>query len=177
MSPKKKQEQLEDDPCFHNTELLLKKYRDSVWSLEVSASQLNHKFRKEFGMSVDDFLDSLYMAGMDLGSSQLESQAQWLEVTRKMLALVDNAIEIMRMRHKRGEIYYWVLYLTYMTPQQLGHEEVMEQLAPHVKSMSDRSYYRYRREAINTLGSVLWGYTDRAAKAAMDDLWKSGTGA
>lgn len=79
----------EENPVYHNTELLLKKYRTSVWSLEVSAKRLDMKFQQEVGMNIEDFLDSLYMAGMELGNTASESQAQWLEVTRKRLALVD----------------------------------------------------------------------------------------
>ena len=35
----------------------------------------------------------------------------------------------------------------------------MEKLRPHIRDISFRTYYRRRREAIEALSSVLWGYT------------------
>ena len=42
---------------YHNTELLLKKYRDVVWSIEVSAMQAEVNFEFETGCKMTEFLD------------------------------------------------------------------------------------------------------------------------
>ena len=47
-----------DNPLYHDTWRLLKKYRDVVWSLELSVQQVRNKFQIEFGKSVEDFLES-----------------------------------------------------------------------------------------------------------------------
>jgi len=40
-------------------------------------------------------------------------------------------------------------------------EEIIERLRPYIRDISFRTYYRRRREAIDALGSVLWGYTTK----------------
>lgn len=60
------------DPRYHDTWRLLKKYRDVVWSLEVSVQQLRNKFQIEYGSSIEDFLESIYLAGADLSGTALE---------------------------------------------------------------------------------------------------------
>ena len=55
-----------DNPLYHDTWKLLKKYRDVVWSLELSVQHVRTKFEIEYGTSIEDFLDSVYLAGADL---------------------------------------------------------------------------------------------------------------
>ena len=151
---------VQDDPRYHDTWKLLKKYRDVVWSLELSIQQVKSQFQIEYGSSIDDFLDSIYMAGADLGGTQIENHARCIERSHKMLTLVGNAVELLRTCHKNGEIFYWLLYYTYLSPQQFRNtEEIMEQLRPHMQDISFRTYYRRRKEAVSALSSVLWGYT------------------
>ena len=52
-----------DNPLYHDTWKLLKKYRDVVWSLELSVQHVRTKFEIEYGTSIEDFLDSVYLAG------------------------------------------------------------------------------------------------------------------
>ena len=58
-----------DNPLYHDTWKLLKKYRDVVWSLELSVQHVRTKFEIEYGTSIEDFLDSVYLAGADLAGS------------------------------------------------------------------------------------------------------------
>ena len=156
----KKIDTTQDDTRYHDTWRLLKKYRDVVWSLELSVQQVKNQFQIEYGTDIDAFLDSVYLAGADLGGTRLENHAKCIERSHKMLTLVENAVNLLRTRHKNGEIFYWLLYYTYLSPQQFRNtEEVIEQLRPHIRDISFRTYYRRRKEAVATLSSVLWGYT------------------
>ena len=110
MAKKSNKNNVQDDPRYHDTWKLLKKYRDVVWSLELSVQQLKSQFQIEYGSSIDDFLDSVYMAGADLGGTQIEDHARCIERSQKMLTLVGNAVDLLRTRHKNGEIFYWLLY-------------------------------------------------------------------
>lgn len=159
---KKKVEELNvtENPLYHDTWKLLKKYRDVVWSLELSVQQVKKKFEVEFGSSIEDFLDSVYLAGADLSGSDIEHHARCIEKSHKMLKLLDSAVDLLRTKHKNGETYYWLLYYSYLSPQQMRYvEEIIEKLRPHIRDISFRTYYRRRREAIDALSSVLWGYT------------------
>lgn len=161
-----------ENPMYHDTWKLLKKYRDVVWSLEISVQHVRAKFEIEYGTSIEDFLDSTYLAGADLAGSDIEHHAKCIERSHEMLKLLDSAVELLRTRHKNGETYYWLLYYSFLSPQQLkSTEEIIETLRPHIRDISLRTYYRKRREAINTLGSVLWGYTSKDSLEVLDQFF------
>ena len=46
---KKNEPNSTDNPLYHNTWTLLKKYRDVVWSLELSVQQVRNTFEIEYG--------------------------------------------------------------------------------------------------------------------------------
>ena len=41
-----------EDPHYHDTWTLLRKYRDVVWSLEVSVRQIRNRFRIDYGKTI-----------------------------------------------------------------------------------------------------------------------------
>ena len=169
--PKKRTEKQEDSR-YHDTWRLLKKYRDVVWSMEMSVQQVKKEFEIEFGSSIDDFLESVYLAGADLGGTKIENHARCIERSNQMLKLLNNAVELLRTRHKSGEAYYWVLYYTFLSPQQLDNvNEIIEQLQPHIRDISRTTYYRKREQAVQALSSILWGYTSKDCMALMMDLF------
>ena len=162
MAKKTDKSNVQGDSRYHDTWKLLKKYRDVVWSLELSVQQIKSQFQIEYGSSIEDFLDSIYMAGADLGGTQIENHARCIERSHKMLTLMQNAVNLLRTRHKNGEIFYWLLYYTYLSPQRLQNvDEIMEQLRPHMRDISVPTYYRKRKQAVETLSSILWGFTSQ----------------
>lgn len=170
---KKKNEVIDitENPLYHDTWKLLKKYRDVVWSLELSVQQVRSKFEIEYGSSVEEFLESIYLAGADLSGSNIEHHAECIERSHQMLKLLDTAIDLLRSKHKNGESYYWLLYYSFLSPQQQRNvEEIIEKLRPHIRDISFRTYYRKRREAIDALSSVLWGYTSRDSLIILNKL-------
>lgn len=169
---KKNEPNSTDNPLYHNTWTLLKKYRDVVWSLELSVQQVRNTFEIEYGNTVEEFLDSIYLAGADLTGSAIERHARCIEQSHKMLKLLDSAIDLLRTKHKNGESFYWLLYYSFLSPQQLRNvDEIIEKLRPHVRDISFRTYYRRRREAIDALSSVLWGYTAKDSMAILEQFF------
>lgn len=174
MAQKKYEKMAEEDSRYHDTWKLLKKYRDVVWSLELSVLQVKKKFRVEYECSIEDFLDSIYMAGANLSGTDIEDHAKCIERSHKMLKLLENAIDLLRTRHKRGEAYYWLLYYTYLSPQKLKNvEEIIESLRPHIRDISFSTYYRMRKDAVEALSSILWGYTSQSTLEALEQLFPS----
>ena len=115
--------------------------------------------------------DFYHLAGADLGGTELEHHARCIERSHKMITLVDNAVELLRTRHKSGEEYYWLLYYTYLSPQQFRNvEEIIEQLRPHIHDISFRTYYRRQKEAMEAVSSILWGYTSKDSLQLLDEL-------
>ena len=159
---KKQKEQLSENPKFHDTWLLLRKYRDVVWGLELSVQQVKRRFQMEFGSSIEDFLESIYIAGVDFSDNGIQEQARSIEKSYQMLKLLENSVNIMRNKHKNGEMYYWLLYYSYLSPQQYQSvDEIIEMLKPHISDISQRTFFRRRKDAINALSSILWGYTSQ----------------
>ncbi len=157
---------------YHDTWILLRKYRDVVWSLELSVQKVRRQFKIEYGSSIEDFLESIYVAGVDFADSGIEEQAQSIERSNKMLTLVEASVNLLREKHKKGEEYYWILYYSFLSPQQYrSAEAVIEQLGPHIQDISYRTYYRKRKEAINALSSVLWGYTSKDSLEILDKFF------
>ena len=159
---KKQIEQLPENPKFHDTWLLLRKYRDVVWGLELSVQQVKRRFQMEIGSSIEDFLDSIYLAGVDFSDNGIQEQARSIEKSYQMLKLLETSVNIMRSKHKYGEMYYWLLYYSYLSPQQYRNvDEIIEMLRPHITDISQRTFFRRRKDAINALSSILWGYTSK----------------
>ena len=160
-----------DEPLYHDTWKLLIKYRDVVWSLELSVQQARNKFEIEYGNTIEDFLDSVYLAGADVAGSDIEHHAQCIERSHRMLKLLDSAIDLLRNKHKNGESYYWLLYYSYLSPQQMQNvEEIIEKLRPHIRDISMRTYYRKRKECISALSSILWGYTSKDSMKVLEQF-------
>ena len=158
-----------DEPLYHDTWKLLKKYRDVVWSLELSVQQVRNRFEIEYGSSIEDFLESVYLAGADIAGGDIEHHAKCIERRHRMIKLLDSSVELLRNKHKNGEIYYWLLYYTFLSPQQMKNvEEIVEQLRPHIRDISFRTYYRRRQEAIEALSSILWGYTSKESMEILE---------
>lgn len=139
---KKQKEQLPENPKFHDTWLLLRKYRDVVWGLELSVQQVKRRFQMEFGSSIEDFLESIYIAGVDFSDNGIQEQARSIEKSYQMLKLLENSVNIMRNKHKNGEMYYWLLYYSYLSPQQYQSvDEIIEMLKPHISDISQRTFF------------------------------------
>lgn len=86
----------QENPLFHDTWKLLKNYRDAVWNLELAVQQVRSTFEIEYGSSIEEFLDSIYLAGADIGGSKLEDYAKSIERSNKMLTLLNSAVESLR---------------------------------------------------------------------------------
>ena len=169
---RRKQQDVTENPLYHDTWKLLQKYRDVVWSMELSVQQVKISFEKEFGQSIDDFLDSIYSAGADLSGTEIEQHARCIQRSNQMIKLVDGALDILRYKHRNGEELYWILYYTVIVPQQLQNtQQIIDKLRIHIREISYRTYFRKRQEAIDTLSSILWGYTSKDCMEVLEHFF------
>ena len=90
----------QSNPVYHDTYRLLKSYRDAVWNLELEVQHVKREFEIEYESSIDDFLESIYLAGADLNGSKLENYAKSIERSNQMLSLLNSAVVILRNIHK-----------------------------------------------------------------------------
>ncbi len=157
---KKKQERAEY--MYHNTELLLKKYRDVVWSIEVSALQTQMNFELEMECNISEFLEMTYEAGVDFAGTQIQEQIRTMERNKKMLQMIDASVNILRKKQNGGEEYYWILYYTYLSPKPCRDvEEIIRNVGNKTEPMAWKTYFSRRKKAIEFLSTVLWGFTSK----------------
>ena len=157
------------DERYHDTLLLFKKYRDVVWSLSVSVEHAKSDFRECFGESIEDFLDSVYVAGADLSGTDIEERAKCIERSNKMLNLVDSAVNTMRKKNKNGELYYQILYFNYLCEQEYRSlDEIVDALGKAGYPMCRKTMTDYRALAVNLVSTYLWGYTAKDTTEILD---------
>ena len=162
----------EEDPRFHDTYKFLRRYRDATYSLKVVVHQMEKQFRLKYGTSVDEFLDSIYAAGANLSGDDIEERAKSIERSNRMLKMLDSSVDLLRTNHKHGEQYYWILYYTFLSPQELkGTNEIIESLRPHISNISYRTYYRKRHAAIEALSTILWGFTAKETIEILNEFF------
>ena len=53
-------------------------------------------------------------------------------------------------------------------------EEIIASLQPHIRDISNSTYYRKRHEAIEALGAVLWGYTAQDTAEILEAFFPEG---
>ena len=141
---------------YHNTEKLLKCYREVIWSIEVSLVQAKISFEIETDSKLEEFLGMTYAAGMNLAGTDVEEQVRTLERNRKMLRIIDEAANIIRKTGRRRNLLL-ILYYTYFSEKQIERvEEIVALIGQHVDKMSWRTYFRKRKDAVACFSKVLW---------------------
>ena len=84
--------------------------------MQIKISQVKRRFHMEYGTDVDEFLDTIYQAGMDV-ERDLASEKERVEAisrSNQYLRLIDEAVDLMRRYHPQGERYYWVACETFV---------------------------------------------------------------
>lgn len=95
-----------DNPLYRNTWILLKEYRDIVWSPELSVQRVRSTPEIEYRDAVEEFLGPVYLARANLTGNAIEYRAQCIGQSHKILKLLDTVIDPLRTEHKNGESFY-----------------------------------------------------------------------
>jgi len=155
--------------CYHDSERLLKTYRDVRWNLKLSMEHHRQDFEAEYGMSVTEYLDDVYAAGIEFAGTKLEHHANSMKRTAEMLKLIDGAVHLIRENNSEGETFYWILYYTYLSPLKLnGIEVILDRIQMHVPYITRDTYFRHRKKAVKVFASVLWGFTTKSEVGILD---------
>ena len=144
---------------YHNTQLMLKHYRDINWALECFPNDVAEELDRP--MQGLDALLSLIDAELAMGNAKLEGRLTSVRKSRLLIDRVNEALTVLRQKPGTGELMYQSLYLRYITPENLSHTEILYRL-----NVSSRHYYRIRQQAINILSIRLW-----AAPSGELDAW------
>ncbi|MBR4000405.1 MAG: hypothetical protein IKI93_18915 [Clostridia bacterium] len=160
------------ETLWHDTQLLLRKYRQVKWALEVSSQQALKELQQRTGGTLDTFLHAAVFAGADISNTHLEGRAQSLERSRKMLALINESVDFMRRNHPRGELYYQTIYYFYLSPKELTINGILNEMEKDGYIVSDTTLRKHRNEAVRIIGEILWGYDDLESKNVLNEIVK-----
>lgn len=144
---------------YHNTLMLLQHYRTIVWMLECFPETVIEELDKPLE-NLDALLEQVDLE-MAMDNRKLESRMAGVRKSRLLLDRVNEALTVLKKKPENGEKLYQLIYLTYITPEQMTHTELLYRL-----DMSSRHYYRLRQQAITILSLRLW-----ATPVAEMDLW------
>lgn len=159
-----------DNEYYHDIVSLFKIYRSVNWKMQIKINQVKQCFHAEYGTNVDEFLESIYQAGMDinLDMENMKERVEAINQANKYLKLIDEAVALMRKYHPQGERYYWVLYYTYMSAYRAENvDEILDKLEPHfprIPRIHRATYFRWRERAFEAVGNILWGYEPQNQK-------------
>jgi len=144
---------------YHNTKMMLRHYRDITWALECFPAHIAQELDKP--LNDLDALLSLVSAEIGMNNTKIEGRLMSVQKSRLLLDRFNEALTVLRQKPGNGELMYQSLYLTFITPEDLSHTEILYRL-----NISSRHYYRVRQQAINILSIRLW-----AAPAGELDAW------
>ncbi len=134
---------------YHNTMLLLQHYRNIAWLLECFPDTIAEELEQPFE-TLDKLIDRLDV-DIARGDKKLENRLAGMEKSRLMLDRVNEALSVLKKKPEDGQRLYDLIYLTYIAPEQLSHNEILYRL-----DLSSRHYYRCREQAINIISLRLW---------------------
>ena len=143
-----------------------------MWSIEVSAIQAQISFEIEMGCKLEEFLEMSYAAGADLAGTDIQEQMRTMERNKKMLKIIESAVNLLKRKQGQGEEYYNIIYYTYMSEKTYKKvENIIEKIASITgEYMSWKTYYAKKRRAIETLSTILWGFTCKECLPILEDF-------
>ena len=134
---------------YKNTEMILKKYRDAVWSIEVANMQKN--------LNSENPMSELLEIGYE-DSVKMEEHTKTIERNKRMLSLIDVALEMIKTKQKNGDEYYKVIYYTFISNEPLNScAEIVDKLSEEGFYMSEKTYFKRKNTAIKLLAEILFG--------------------
>ena len=110
--------------------------------------------------NVDEMLEKLDVE-LSMENRKLENKIASIQKTRLVLDRINDALSVLKRKPEDGERLYELIYLTYIAPENLTHNELLYRL-----NLSSRHYYRLREQAISVLSIRLWSAPGKAV-----DLW------
>lgn len=144
---------------YHNTQMMLKHYRNIVWALECFPEQVAEELNRP--LKTLDTLLSAVDTQLAMGNAKLEHRMQSIKQSRILVDRINDALTVLRQKPGNGDMMYQIIYQTYITPEKLNHDDILYRL-----NISDRHYYRLRQQAVNILSIRLW-----TAPAGCLDAW------
>lgn len=91
----------EDNTAYHDVIRLFKIYRSVNWRMQIKVNQVKHRVQEEYGTNLDEFLDHIYQAGMDIN--------QDLDDINEKLSILESGTENVKNQTKNADSFKKIL--------------------------------------------------------------------
>jgi len=142
---------------YHYTKRLLSIYRNVEWHVERSVDNIMETAQVYGNQQMYDLIVYLsheletYDGAID--KKAIEDRIRSLDETQEILVCVKKALEHLRAHPDRGEIYHDIIYYSYINKEKMTDQQIWEML-----HLSQPTFYRYKKKAIEMMGIALWGF-------------------
>jgi len=155
-----KRAQTRQKKFYQQTKILLSSYRDIVWTLQEMPAEMARELDTPLD-GIGAVIESVSL--LDNAPTIIdEYHIRSLKQSKAMIDYVNGSLMKLKTRPVRplkpgrrepsGEELYDALYQTYICPQSLTREVIMEKL-----NLTKRTYYRHINLAVAVMSDILWG--------------------
>lgn len=143
-----------NDNLLHQTKLLLTLYRQVVWSVERDLYELDVTANDFGSRRIQDLVNYLsFDFEGDINKHAIEDRLKSFADTRDLIIIVDKALCRLKTYPLHGELYFNIINRKYIIMYRYSDQELMVSL-----DLERTTFYKRKKEAINLLGTILWGY-------------------
>jgi len=139
---------------YHQTKLLLELYRKVVWSVENSLYDLESTATDFGSQRIQDLLNYLdldFEGEVDKG--KIEDHLKSIAKSRDLVFLIDQAMMKLNDYPNGGELFFNIINRKFILKDLYSDTDLMDSL-----DLERTTFYKRKKEAINMLGTILWGY-------------------
>lgn len=111
-----------------------------------------------------------YTAMEDLKGAKVEKQMKVIARNKKMLELINKSVDVLRRKQADGEMYYRIIYYTYLSDEKRTSTEIVERFATKMYHISMKTYFAKKKQAMGYLSNILWRFTTKDCLLIIKDL-------
>ena len=108
---------------YHNTLLLLQHYRTILWTLECFPSSIAEELDRPL-KDLDTLLDRIDLE-LGMNNRKLEGRMESVRRSRLLVDRLNDAVSILKSKPVNGNKMYDIIYMTFLGPDKLMHEELL----------------------------------------------------
>lgn len=144
---------LDKEKVYHKAKLLLRIYRDVVWSIENRVAELEEEYYEMGSNSLAEALDYLNDYDPNVNRKELEFELCSIFKSKLLIEIVDKALLKVRNYPDYGDIYFEILHKQYIEKYKYSEKQLIE-----VLNFERTTFYKRKKEALRLMGIALWGY-------------------
>ncbi|MBC2579354.1 hypothetical protein [Clostridium sp. DJ247] len=141
------------EKAYHKAKLLLKIYRDVIWSVEGRVAELEEEYYEMGSNNLAEALDYLNDYDPNINRKELEAELCSIFKSKLLIEIVDKALLKVKNYPDYGDIYFDILHKQYIEKYKYSEKNIIE-----VLNCERTTFYKRKKEAINLMGIALWGY-------------------